>query len=286
MMDRLIFLGTGGGGHMMFHQTRRSGGLYFEFDEAGRDFKGKKDPFKFILDPGPGALIFSHALGLRPDELNGVVLTHYHTDHSSDANALLDGMNKPFLIAEEHCIKTKNELKSKKKDEHIPCISLYHRDNVKNLHAVKHGQIIKLESVKFYAAKTKHYAPTVGYKIKTDKYTIGYVGDGAYYSGQEKFYEGCDVLILNVLVPKGMDRWKDIHMNVDDAINLVKNINDKPRLIIVQHLTALMLRSNIFRQCKLIKDATKVETIHADDFMQLNLRDLTIKKYNVKIVVR
>lgn len=282
-MDRLIFLGTGGGGNVMFHQIRRTGGLYFEFDDVG---KNKKEPFCFILDPGPGSLVFSHALGLQPAEWNGVVLTHYHTDHATDANAFLDGMKNPFLIAEEHCIKTKNEIKSRKKSIHFPCISLYHKNKVKNLHAVKHGQIIKIDSIRFRAVKTKHYAPTVGYMIKTDKYTIGFVGDGAYYDGLEKHYENCNVLILNVLIPKGMERWRDIHMSVDDAIKLIKNIKDKPRLVIIQHLTGFMLRANIFRQCKFIKDATKVNTIHADDFMQLNLNDLSTKKYDVKIVVR
>jgi ribonuclease BN (tRNA processing enzyme) len=281
LMDRLIFLGTGGGGYVMFGQIKRTGGLYFEFD----DEKAKK-PFKFILDPGPGSLVFAHALGLKPETLSGIVLTHVHIDHSSDANVLLDRNDNAFLIAEEHCVKSKEELKERKPFDEFPCITLFHRNHVKELHIVKPDQVIKIGNTEFHAIKTKHYSPGVGFKIRNGKYTIGYVGDGSYYQGQEKYYDNCDVLILNVLVPKGMKSEKGRHMSVDDAIALLKGIKEKPRLVVIQHLSMWMLRANIYKQVKIIRDATKLNVIHAEDFMELNLKDLTTRQHDVKIVVK
>ena len=85
---KIIFLGTGGGRHVMFSQSRKTGGLFFDLGT------------KFIVDPGPGSLVHAVALGLQPEKWNGVVLSHYHIDHSTDANVFLDGLKEPFLIAE------------------------------------------------------------------------------------------------------------------------------------------------------------------------------------------
>jgi len=273
-MNRIMFLGTGGGGHTMFYQVKRTGGIYFELD-------AEKGPVKFILDPGPGSLVFAHALGLKPESWNGVVLSHLHADHATDANVLLDGIKDAFLVAEENCIRM-----DEKKPVDYPCVSMYHQKQIKELFPVKHGQIIKTHGIEFHATRTNHYAPALGFKIKSSKFTIGYAGDGSYLAGQEKFYDDCDVLILNIFYPKGMEARKGVHMGVDDAITLVKGIKNKPRLVIIQHLSLFMLRTNMFRQVKIIKDATKIDTIHAEDFMEINLDTLATKIHDVKIVVK
>ncbi|MEM7819861.1 MAG: MBL fold metallo-hydrolase [Candidatus Aenigmatarchaeota archaeon] len=271
-MNRIVFLGTGGGRHVMFSQARRTGGLYFELEN-------NNDITRFIIDPGPGSLIYSHILGLHPENWNGILLSHYHVDHSNDVNVILDGIKKPFLIAEEHCIKYN-------KNNEYPCISKYHKDLVKNLYAVKHGDIINLNNIKIHAIKSNHHAPCVGFKIIHEKFSIGYPSDGSYYSGQEKFYENCDIIILNVLVPKGESWPEGRHMSIDGAISLIKNMKSRPRLCILNHLSFWMMRSNVFKQAKMIQDATKVKTIHVDDFTELNLDDMTIKKFDVNIIVK
>jgi phosphoribosyl 1,2-cyclic phosphodiesterase len=46
------------------------------------------------VDPGPGALVraLSHVPPLNPRELDAIVLSHKHLDHSGDVNALIEAM--------------------------------------------------------------------------------------------------------------------------------------------------------------------------------------------------
>lgn len=262
---RLVFLGTGGGRHVMQAQVRRTGGLFFDLDDV-----------KFIVDPGPGALVHAHALGLNPDKWNGVFVSHLHPDNCSDANVLLDGMKEPFLVAEEHCVLPMEKLKSKrngKKNFHwYPIVSYYHQNFAKHLHPVKHKDVVNVAGLAVNVYKSLHYDPTVGFFIKHQKIKIGYPADGPYYKGQEKHYDGCDVLILNILIPKGKKPLERKHMSVDDAIRFVNGMKSKPKVVIMQHFSFWMLRSNIWKQSKILQDATKVRVIHAEDFMEVDLK--------------
>lgn len=254
--NRLVFLGTGGGKNVMFTQFRRTGGIFVELDGT-----------RFIIDPGPGSLVYSQKLKLNPGKLDGLLLSHLHPDHCTDANALLDGMKNPILIAEEHCLKPR--------DDYYPCISNYHQGS-SNVHVAKLGDKIKMKNLQIEINRADHYAPTVGFKIIGSK-IIGYPADGTYYDGQEKNYD-CDILILNILVPKGEKAEKFKHMSIDEAINLIKGIKEKPRLIIIQHFSFWMIRSNVWLQAKIIQDATGIKTIAADDFMEIDLDTLKVIK--------
>lgn len=121
---------------------------------------------------------------------------------------------------------------------------------------------------------SEHYDPTVGFVIKHPKIKIGYTSDGCYYPGQENYYNGCDILILNVLVPKGKESITKKHMSIDDAIKLIKAIEKKPRLVVVQHFSFWMLQNNIFKQVKILKDTAKIPVIQAEDSMGIDMETL------------
>jgi ribonuclease BN (tRNA processing enzyme) len=257
MQNRLIFLGTGGGQHVMLAQARKTGGIFAEL-------VGKK----FIIDPGPGALVNAREIKLNPESWNGLLLSHLHPDNASDANALLDGMKEPFIVAEEHCLKPSKE--------YYPVVSKYHQKKA-NVYAVKAGDKVKIDDLDILVTKADHYDPTVGFVIKGSK-TIGYAADGTYYRGQEKYFSDCDLLILNVLVPSGKKSEPHRHMSVEDAIAMVKRIKKKPKLAVIQHFSFWMLRANVYAQAKIIEKETGIKTIAAEDFMKLDLGDMAMLK--------
>jgi len=255
--NRLIFLGTGGGRHVMLAQVRKTGGIFVELD-------GKK----FIIDPGPGSLVNARRIKLNPESWHGIFLSHLHPDNASDANALLDGMKEPFIVAEEHCLKPSKE--------YYPVVSKYHQKKA-NVYAVKAGDKVKIDDLDILVTKADHYDPTVGFVIKGSK-TIGYAADGTYYRGQEKYFSDCDLLILNVLVPSGKKSEPHRHMSVEDAIAMVKRIKKKPKLAVIQHFSFWMLRANVYAQAKIIEKETGIKTIAAEDFMKLDLGDMAMLK--------
>lgn len=274
MPNRIIFIGTGGGRHSMASQVRKTGGTYVELDGM-----------RLIIDPGPGALVYSHALQLDHEKWDGMLLSHYHIDNSSDANALIDIMKGAptegekkdiFVVAEEHSIRMKKDTNE------YPRISKYHQKLVKNLFPAKAGEKIKAGSLSIETTRTDHGMPCIGFVIRGSK-SIGYAADGAYFTGQEDYFKNCDILILNTLVPKGGEIRPHYHMSVDGAIKLIKAMPSKPKLVVLTHFSPWMLRSNLYKQVKIVQDATGVRTIFAEDFMELDVDSFSTRTLQAKL---
>lgn len=81
---KITFLGSGGGRFSAISQRRMTGG--FRIDNLG----GKN----YHIDPGPGALIRTYQFGFNPRNLNGVFVSHSHTDHYNDAEILIEAMTR------------------------------------------------------------------------------------------------------------------------------------------------------------------------------------------------
>ena len=81
---KITFLGTGGGRFSAISQRRMTGG--FRID----NLNGKN----YHVDPGPGALVRTYQFGFDPRNLDGVFVSHAHTDHYNDAEILIEAMTK------------------------------------------------------------------------------------------------------------------------------------------------------------------------------------------------
>jgi ribonuclease BN (tRNA processing enzyme) len=81
--DRMVILGSGGARIVVAKQLRASGGIWFSL--AGT---------RFIVDPGPGALVrmTGSRHRLDPTKLAGILLSHRHLDHSGDVNNMIEAM--------------------------------------------------------------------------------------------------------------------------------------------------------------------------------------------------
>ena len=82
-MNKIKFLGTGGGRFVVSRQLRKSGGIWISIDDTN-----------LILDPGPGSLvrILSSKPKLNPRNLDGIILSHRHLDHTNDVNIIIEAM--------------------------------------------------------------------------------------------------------------------------------------------------------------------------------------------------
>jgi ribonuclease BN (tRNA processing enzyme) len=83
MGPSILFLGSGGARFVVARQLRASGGMWMYFGET-----------QIHVDPGPGALLraLNHVPPCNPRELDAIVLSHKHLDHSSDVNAMIEAM--------------------------------------------------------------------------------------------------------------------------------------------------------------------------------------------------
>ena len=76
---RIIFLGTAGGRVTTFRLVRRSGGFLLDLGNQ-----------KVHVDPGPGAFVYLKEKGIDYRDIDLIVVSHIHLDHTADLNTLVE----------------------------------------------------------------------------------------------------------------------------------------------------------------------------------------------------
>lgn len=252
---KLIFLGTGGGRFSAINQRRMTGG--FRIENLG----GKN----YHIDPGPGALVRTYQFGLDPRNINGIFVSHAHTDHYNDAEILIEAMTKGMTQEQGHVIASKSVLSGYK--EWGPCISKYHQSK-SNILEVEKDDIRYFDNCLLKATPTVHGDPVgVGFQIDYKGFKISYTSDTAYFPELSKAHENADILICSVLRPGG----KAIkgHLCTSGFIRMIKEI--KPKLAIMTHLGLKMISNNPIGEAKKITRITGVKTLAAFDGLSLDI---------------
>ncbi|RLI04678.1 MBL fold metallo-hydrolase [Candidatus Bathyarchaeota archaeon] len=253
----IFFLGTGGGRFSIITQKRRTGGIRIISDKLN-----------IHLDPGPGALIYSLEENLDPRKINMILVTHAHPDHYTDGEILIEAVTGGAL-RKRGCLVCARSV-TLGNDICDPAISRYHKNLLKEVVELKHGEKYEGNDVVVEAVKAVHYDPdTVGFKITfPDGKVFGYTSDTEYFEGIGKLYEGVDVLVLCSLRPRGNPlKW---HMCVDDALKIVKEA--KPKRAILTHFgMKMIMEANPIAEARYIETLAGVPTIAAEDHMKLKV---------------
>jgi phosphoribosyl 1,2-cyclic phosphodiesterase len=210
-----------------------------------------------LHDPGPGSLVMIHQLGLKPRDLDAIILSHRHIDHSNDVNVVTEAMTgggftpRGRLIAPSDCF------------VNDPVVLQYVRPFV-NITEIKKGleTTIKYVWIKF-PIENQHPVETYGaiYTFRSGR--LGYIPDTEYFPELAKAYSGLDYLIINVVRMKTDKRIR--HLNMEEAADLIGKI--KPKVAILTHFGLQVLNSSPEHQAKLISQKTGVEVIAAQDGM-------------------
>ncbi len=219
------------------------------------------------LDPGPGALIYSLEMGLNPQKIMAVLVSHSHPDHYTNAEILIEAMTRGMLkkrgiVAAPHSVLFGNE-------ETGPAISRYHQKMPEKVIEVKPSVVFNVGDTRIVATEAKHSDPdAVGFRFETPEVgDIAYTSDTEYFEGVGKAYEGVRLLILCVMRPSG-NPWMG-HMTPEDAIKIVEEV--KPEMAVATHFGMKMIFSGPHRQVKLIEEKTGVPTLAASDGMRLRV---------------
>ena len=156
---KLTFLGSGGGRFATISQKRMTGG--FRID----DFGGKN----YQIDPGPGALVRSYQYGVNPTKLDGIFISHSHTDllrqylmqvktdHYNDAEILIEAMTRGMTKNNGIIMGSRTIFENHQRWG--PAISSYHKSNSKNL-ILTPNKIAKFPSFSIKGTDTRHGDPT------------------------------------------------------------------------------------------------------------------------------
>lgn len=253
---KLVFLGSGGGRFSTISQKRMSGGFRIE------NLNGKS----YHVDPGPGALVRTYQFGLNPRSLDGVFVTHAHTDHYNDAEILIESMTNGMTIHNGVIVGGYSVFDGYK--NWGPCISKYHRSKSRNVILYPNHNVNIDEDINVKGCATDHGDPSgVGFQIKTNNITLSYTSDTKYFDGLVDYHQGADILIGSVLRP-GSSSIKG-HMSTESFTKLVDEV--KPQVAIITHFGLKMLSANPVLEAKYIHDQTGVKSLAAFDGMSLEV---------------
>jgi len=254
-MIELVFIGTGGGRFAMITQKRRTGGIRI-----------LSESLNMHLDPGPGALVYSLEMGLDPQKIGAILVSHSHPDHANDAEVLIEAMShgtkkKRGLLAAARSVLFGNDVCEQS-------ISNYHQRMPERIVDLRVGTKFDVEDLEVQAVKAEHSDPdAVGLRFRNRDYgDFAYTSDSEYFDGIQGFYEGVRLLLLCVLRPSGKP-WKG-HMTTDDALKIVEAT--KPEMAIITHFGMEM----IFRarmEAKIIEKEAGIPTKPAVDGMRVTL---------------
>jgi ribonuclease BN (tRNA processing enzyme) len=255
-MNNLKFLGTAGGRVLVFRQLRASGGLWYELDGL-----------QFLVDPGPGSLIRCYQNDLDPQNLDLIILTHKHLDHSADANVMIEAVSeggfkpKGKILAPGDCY------------DEDPVILKYNRKYLDEFIRVTEGYRFKRGGISIeFPIKHKHGVETYGYQIRAKKFTLSHIVDTEYFDKLEIAYKDSDILIMNMVFSEPRQYP---HLSYDDVLKL--NASIKPKLAIVTHFGFNLWKQNVDTFAQKITEKTGVRTIAAKDGMGIDLDRMEIE---------
>ncbi len=243
---------------MVARQLRRSAGVWYELNGV-----------KILMDPGPGSLVTlaKSRPRLEPTELNALLLTHRHIDHSNDINILIeamtDGGKKKHgrVFAPVDCL------------EDDPVILRYIRSFPEEISLLKEKAEYQIDSELRFRTSIRHEHPveTYGIHFLLPDGQISHMIDTAYFDALLEDYRDAKILILHVVrfEDRG-DRARGIyHLNLDNAREIISTI--QPKLAVLTHFGMTMLQKKPWILADQLSDETGVEVKAASDGMTLDV---------------
>jgi len=254
IMDSIIFLGNGGGRVVLSTQMISTAGFVMQLGEK-----------QIFVDPGPGALLRAKLCGLRASKTDIIFVSHHHLDHANDVNAVIDSMTLGGINQKGILIGTSTLINGSETESAY--LTKFHKGALKECFALKPGDKIKINELEFRATQTQHDCENNGFVVDTKNGRIGYTSDTAPFEGLAKQFEGCELLILNVLKP-GAQKWKT-HLCSEDVVAILKEV--KPKLAVIRGFGAKIVKAHPTYEAREIQKRSGVQTVAAYDGMRIDL---------------
>lgn len=251
-MNTIKFLGTAGARFVVMKQLRASGGLWLTLDGT-----------HVLIDPGPGALLrcLSSRPKLDPQDLEGIILTHRHLDHSNDINIMIEAMTNGGFKKKGIVFAPNDALQGD------PVILHYAREQVNQIEILKEKGRYYLGNISFETPKRlKHGVETYGLNIKGKHSTISLISDTDFFPGLASFFTG-NILIINVVMLE--DRINIEHLSLPEAECIIEE--NKPRLAILTHFGMGMVKAKPWEIAEHLTTKLGVDVIAARDGMQIDI---------------
>ncbi|HVN69814.1 MAG TPA: MBL fold metallo-hydrolase [Candidatus Binatia bacterium] len=256
MNASILFLGSGGARFVVARQLRASGGMWMRFGET-----------QIHVDPGPGALVraLSHVPPCNPRELDAIVLSHKHLDHSADVNVLIEAMTSGGFRRRGAVMAPADAF------DDAPVVLPYARRFAERVERLEpsSGPYAIGEVEMFTSLRHAHAVETHGLHFVHRDLRVSYLPCGRYFDGLAADYarHRPDVFIVNVL--RFHDAMNVDHLTWADARRVVAEV--RPKVVVFQHFGTKMLEADPPRLAQELEDELGVRAIAAHDGLLLDI---------------
>lgn len=255
MID-ILFLGSGGARFVVARQFRASGGMWMRFGQT-----------QVHVDPGPGALVraLSHVPPCNPRELDAILLSHKHLDHSNDVNVMIEAMTSGGFRKRGTLIVPQDALDPE------AVVFPYLRDFVDRIEIARasSGPYVVNDVEIWTSCAHVHAVETYGYHFRYAGTVVSYLPCGRYFEGLAQDYasHSPDVLVLNVL--RFRDAMDVDHLTFEDARRILTDV--RPRVAVLQHFGTKMLERDPQRLANELECELGLRVIAARDNFRLDV---------------
>lgn len=247
---KITILGSGTG---WFYLKRNASGILLTHEN-----------FHFLLEMGPGILRQILKIGLTPNDLSAIFISHFHLDHISDLF--------PFLFA------TKYGLGYTRKEPfyllvHRNFEELYKRlqgafgswiippDGLMNLILLESGMKVELGPFILEVLKVNHNPESLALKVETGTKSLVYSGDTGFCEELIEFSKGVDLLIIECANSEEIS--VPIHLGPEEIAEIASKAN--PKRLLLTHFYPHSEKVNL----SVIQSKYSGEILLAEDFLTL-----------------
>ncbi len=257
-MISVRFLGTGGARFVVAKQIRASGGMWLRFAPD----TGESGPTTQIhIDPGPGALVraTSAVPPCEPAELDALVLSHKHLDHSGDVNVMIEAMTQGGWRKRGQVLAPRDAFEGEAVI--FPYAARFVASTTMT-HASAGPYAINDVELRT-STRHQHGVETYGMHFRYRDTTISYLPCTRYFEGLAEDYAAHrpDVLVVNVL--RYRDRMAVDHLCFDEAKHVFSVV--RPRVGVMTHFSTKMLEAGPERLAQEIEDELGIRVFAARD---------------------
>jgi ribonuclease BN (tRNA processing enzyme) len=254
-MQELLFLGCGGSRIVTITQARSTGGFVVRVDRG-----------YLVVDPGPGSIYQFNRLGLSPWRVRGLLVSHSHPDHYTDAEIYIEAMTNGARKRRGVLVAARSVLEGL--DGGCPPISAHHLNLVERKVVLEPGGKARMEEVEVTGLPAYHSDPTtIGFRFDDGTTSIAYLPDTAPRSELTRAVAGVDLLVVCVLKPGG-EHYPQ-HLCTDNVAELAAAA--RPRQVVMTHFGARLLRAGPEKEAARVEELTGIRTIAAHDGLRISL---------------
>lgn len=256
MSSSILFLGSGGARFVVARQIRASGGMWMRFGNT-----------QIHVDPGPGALVraLSAVPPCVPSELDALMLSHKHLDHSNDINIMIEAMTSGGFRKRGTLLAPRDAMQGE------PVIFPYAQRFVERIETLEeragpyHVNDVEIRT----SVRHIHSVDTYGLHFRYDGKTVSYLPCGRYFDGLSEDYASHkpDVLIINTL--RFRDSMDVDHLTYDDASAIIEAV--RPKVAVLSHFGTKVLEQGPARLAQALEDRLKLRVVPARDNLVLDI---------------